>query len=188
MIRSAKSLLLAVSLGGLACSVKPRSKPPSAGRQSRRLLQLRHGPPLRGVGRAYGNKPEYVTKAIQHYQEALKLDPSASHRLRRAHRSVHSDRPPARRRDAGRGYAEAEPRQPGCAPHAGPHLHADDRHAGQSHQRRLPAQGHRAVPEDHGEGPQGCRKLGDAGAALPRRQQLRGRREGLQRGPRGGPR
>ena len=30
------------------------------------------------LAQAYGNKPDYLTKAIQHYQEALKLDPSAS--------------------------------------------------------------------------------------------------------------
>src|SRR5580693_5372383 len=37
------------------------------------------------MGRVYaelaqdsGNKPDYMTRAIQHYQEALKLDPSAS--------------------------------------------------------------------------------------------------------------
>ena len=30
------------------------------------------------LAQAAGNKPDYMTKAIQHYQEALKLDPSAS--------------------------------------------------------------------------------------------------------------
>jgi tetratricopeptide (TPR) repeat protein len=30
------------------------------------------------LAQAYGNKPDYLTKAIQHYQEALKLDPGAS--------------------------------------------------------------------------------------------------------------
>src|SRR5205085_7114032 len=30
------------------------------------------------LAQAYGNKPDYVSKAIEHYQDALKLDPSAS--------------------------------------------------------------------------------------------------------------
>ena len=30
------------------------------------------------LAQAYGNKPDYLTKAIQHYQDALKLDPGAS--------------------------------------------------------------------------------------------------------------
>ena len=33
------------------------------------------------LAQAYGNKPEYLTKAIQHYQEALKAGSLGKHRL-----------------------------------------------------------------------------------------------------------
>ena len=77
MIRSAKALLLVVSLGGLH-SVKPRSKPLSADSKAGAYYNFAMGRVYAELAQAYGNKPDYLTKAIQHYQEALKLDPSAS--------------------------------------------------------------------------------------------------------------
>jgi tetratricopeptide (TPR) repeat protein len=50
----------------------------SRGKQGWSLLQLCHGPALRGNGGVARNKAEYISKAIQHYQEALKADPGSS--------------------------------------------------------------------------------------------------------------
>ena len=46
--------------------------------QGRRLLPFRDGPHLRGVGAGWREPEEYLAKSLQHYQDALKLDPSAT--------------------------------------------------------------------------------------------------------------
>ena len=77
MIRSAKALLLAVSLGGLLFGQAP-VETPKPDTKAGAYYNFAMGRVYAELAQAYGNKPEYLTKAIQHYQEALKLDPSAS--------------------------------------------------------------------------------------------------------------
>src|SRR3954453_20247271 len=77
MISSAKALLLAISLGGLMLGQSPAETPkpdPKAGA----YYNFAMGRVYAELAQAYGNKPDYLNKAIQHYQDALKLDPSAS--------------------------------------------------------------------------------------------------------------
>ena len=67
----------------MGCVTFAQTPPDSGSRadagQGRRLLPLCHGPAVRGAGGARtANQERLLTKAIQHYQEALKLDPGAS--------------------------------------------------------------------------------------------------------------
>src|ERR1019366_1513187 len=78
MIRIAKALLLAVSLGSVAYSQTPPHPPASPDAKAGAYYNFAMGRIYAELAQAYGNKPEYLTKAIQHYQEALKLDPGAS--------------------------------------------------------------------------------------------------------------
>ena len=86
MIRIAKALLLVVSLGCVAYSQTPAASPSttagvSPGTQDAKAgayYNFAMGRLYAELAQAYGNKPEYLTKAIQHYQDALKLDPGAS--------------------------------------------------------------------------------------------------------------
>jgi tetratricopeptide (TPR) repeat protein len=84
MIRSAKALLLAVSLGFacLAQSTKPQTgtaTPPANAPDSRAgaYYHFAMGRLYAELAGAEGNKDD-VNKAIENYQEALKLDPTAS--------------------------------------------------------------------------------------------------------------
>jgi tetratricopeptide (TPR) repeat protein len=77
MIRSAKALLLAVSLGCLMFGQTP-AETPTPDNKAGAYYNFAMGRVYAELAQAYGNKPDYLTKAIQHYQEALKLDPSAS--------------------------------------------------------------------------------------------------------------
>ena len=77
MIRSAKALLLAVSLGGLLFGQAP-VETPKPDNKAGAYYNFAMGRVYAELAQAYGNKPDYLNKAIQHYQEALKLDPSAS--------------------------------------------------------------------------------------------------------------
>ena len=77
MIRSAKSLLLAVSLGGLLFG-QTTVETPKPDAKAGAYYNFAMGRVYAELAQSYGNKPEYLTKAIQHYQEALKLDPGAS--------------------------------------------------------------------------------------------------------------
>jgi tetratricopeptide (TPR) repeat protein len=78
MIRSAKVLLISVTLGCLsyAQDAAPTTKTPDP--KASAYYNFAMGRVYAELAQAYGNRPEYLNKAIQHYQEALKLDPSAS--------------------------------------------------------------------------------------------------------------
>src|SRR5450631_2221689 len=78
MIRSAKALLLAISLGGIVLGQTPAETPKTPDNKAGAYYNFAMGRVYAELAQAYGNKPEYLTKAIQHYQEALKLDPGAS--------------------------------------------------------------------------------------------------------------
>ena len=95
MIRSAKALLLTFPLQR-ALSVKPRPlRLPTT--KSSAYYNFTMGRIYAELAQAYGNRPEYLNKAVQFYQEALKLDPDAGADLRRADGTLHRDEPSARR-------------------------------------------------------------------------------------------
>lgn len=74
----AKALIMAVSLAGLSfgqtgnASTQPPSNKASA------YYNFAMGHLYAELAGVYGNRSEYVTKAIDHYKQALKLDPGAS--------------------------------------------------------------------------------------------------------------
>jgi len=79
MIRSAKALLLAVSLGSFCFAQNsPAQNAPNSGpdNKSGAYYHFAMGRLYSELGQAEGSKDD-ITKAIQHYQEALKLDPTA---------------------------------------------------------------------------------------------------------------
>jgi tetratricopeptide (TPR) repeat protein len=78
MIRSAKALLLVVSLGSLCFAQNPPAQTANtnAPDKSGAYYHFAMGRLYAELAEADGSK-EDITKAIQHYQEALKLDPSA---------------------------------------------------------------------------------------------------------------
>jgi tetratricopeptide (TPR) repeat protein len=78
MIRSAKALLLVVSTGA-AClaQTQPAASSPAQDNKSDAYYHFALGRLYAEMGQADGSKTE-VTKAIQNYEEALKLDPGAS--------------------------------------------------------------------------------------------------------------
>jgi tetratricopeptide (TPR) repeat protein len=77
MIRSAKALLIAVSLSTLMFG-QAQVEAPKPDNKAGAYYNFAMGRVYAELAQAYGNKPEYLNKAIQHYQEALKLDPGAS--------------------------------------------------------------------------------------------------------------
>ncbi|HTS64906.1 MAG TPA: tetratricopeptide repeat protein [Candidatus Acidoferrales bacterium] len=77
MIRSAKALLLLVPLGSLVLAQTPAPTPNPAETKADAYYHFAMGRVYAELAQAYGNRPEYLNKALQHYQEALKLDPSA---------------------------------------------------------------------------------------------------------------
>jgi tetratricopeptide (TPR) repeat protein len=78
MIRSAKALLLLVSLGGMLFAQAPAPSSKPADGKADAYYHFAMGRVYAELAQAYGNRPEYLNKSLQHYQEALKLDPSAS--------------------------------------------------------------------------------------------------------------
>ena len=78
MIRSAKALLLVVVMGGLSFAQAPAetSNAPDNNKAGA-YYNFAMGRLYAELAGAYSNRNDYVSKAIQHYQEALKLDPSA---------------------------------------------------------------------------------------------------------------
>src|ERR1039457_5729210 len=78
MIRSAKALLLAISLGCLTFGQTPAETPKTPDNKAGAYYNFAMGRVYAELAQAYGNKPDYLTKAIEHYQEDLKLDPGAS--------------------------------------------------------------------------------------------------------------
>jgi tetratricopeptide (TPR) repeat protein len=78
MIRSAKALLLVVSMGGLCFAQAPAGTTNAPdNNQAGAYYNFAMGRLYAELAGAYTNRTDYVTKAIQHYREALKLDPSA---------------------------------------------------------------------------------------------------------------
>jgi tetratricopeptide (TPR) repeat protein len=82
MIRSAKALLLVVSMGAVCLAqTQPKTAAaapsPAADNKSDAYYHFAMGRLYAEMGQAEGNRSE-INKAIQHYEEALKLDPNAS--------------------------------------------------------------------------------------------------------------
>src|SRR3954451_5901977 len=77
MIRSAKALLLFVSLGVLAFGQAPAETSQAPDSKSGAYYNFTMGRIYAELAQAYGNRPEYLNKAVQFYQNALKLDPKA---------------------------------------------------------------------------------------------------------------
>jgi tetratricopeptide (TPR) repeat protein len=78
MIRSAKALLLVVVMGGLCFAQAPAETSNAAdNNKAGAYYNFAMGRLYAELAGAYSNRNDYVSKAIQHYQEALKLDPSA---------------------------------------------------------------------------------------------------------------
>src|SRR4051794_24742609 len=77
MIRSAKALLLIGSLGVLAFAQAPAETSQAPDSQSGAYYNFTMGRIYAELAQAYGNRPEYLNKAVQFYQDALKLDPNA---------------------------------------------------------------------------------------------------------------
>src|SRR3954468_20377739 len=77
MIRAAKSLLLTVLLGPWSFGQAPGSASAQADEKSGAYYNFTMGRIYAELAQAYGNRPEYLNKAVQFYQEALKLDPNA---------------------------------------------------------------------------------------------------------------
>ena len=78
MIRSSKALAILLSIGSLAFAQAPAPTPkPAAEGKADAYYHFAMGRVYAELAQAYGNRPEYLNKALQHYQEALKLDPSA---------------------------------------------------------------------------------------------------------------
>src|SRR3954454_19696491 len=77
MIRSAKALLLIVSLGVLAFGQAPAETSQAPDSKSGAYYNFTMGRIYAELAQAYGNRPEYLNKAVAFYQEALKLDPKA---------------------------------------------------------------------------------------------------------------
>src|ERR1035441_3775990 len=78
MIRSAEAFLLVVSMGGLCFAQAPADTTHAPdNNQAGAYYNFAMGRLYAELAGAYTNRTDYVTQAIQHYQEALKLDPSA---------------------------------------------------------------------------------------------------------------
>src|ERR1041385_7424879 len=74
MIRCFKALLLLAPLSCLLLAQDPQTPPDKAGA----YYHFAMGRLYAGMAASEGNKNDYVNRSIQHYQEALKLDPSSS--------------------------------------------------------------------------------------------------------------
>ncbi|HWB83639.1 MAG TPA: tetratricopeptide repeat protein [Bryobacteraceae bacterium] len=78
MIRSAKAFFLVTSLG-CVCFAQSQSATanPPANNEAGAYYNFAMGRLYTELAGTYGNRSDYVSKAIEHYQAALKLDPSA---------------------------------------------------------------------------------------------------------------
>src|SRR5436305_14498590 len=76
MIRSAKAFLLLVAAGTLVYAQAP-STSPVPDTKAGAYYNFTMGRIYAELAQAYGNRPEYLNKAVQFYQDALKLDPKA---------------------------------------------------------------------------------------------------------------
>src|SRR5215471_20302460 len=77
MIRSAKALALLISVGCLGFAQTPAPSPASDTKADA-YYHFAMGRVYAELAQAYGNQKDYLNKSLQHYQEALKLDPGAS--------------------------------------------------------------------------------------------------------------
>jgi tetratricopeptide (TPR) repeat protein len=78
MIRSAKALFLVVLMGSLCfAQAPPETTNASDNGRAGAYYNFAMGRLYAELAGAYGNRNDYVSKAIQHYQDALKADPSA---------------------------------------------------------------------------------------------------------------
>jgi tetratricopeptide (TPR) repeat protein len=77
MIRSASALLVIVFVSGLGFAQTQDTTPPPSDPKAGAYYHFAMGHVYAELSQAYGNKPEYLNKAIQHYKDALKLDPAA---------------------------------------------------------------------------------------------------------------
>jgi tetratricopeptide (TPR) repeat protein len=78
MIRSAKALLLVLFLGSVSFAQTPSdSTSASDARKADAYYHFAMGRLYAELAGSYTNQSEYVAKAIEHYQQALKLDPTA---------------------------------------------------------------------------------------------------------------
>ena len=129
----------------------------------------------------FGNRSEFVNKAIDYYRQALKLDPSASYifeeltdlYIQTGHiRDAVTEAQDMLKRNGG---------QSGCAADSGPHLHAHDRRRAAGQDQRGHAQaGDRAVQADHRARRQGHGELAGPGPSVPRCRRFGGSREVVQ--------
>ena len=78
MIRLAKAFLLAAGLASLSVAQTPKPASAPASDKSGAYYNFAMGRLYQELAAADGARSDYVTKAIQHYQEALKQDPSAN--------------------------------------------------------------------------------------------------------------
>jgi len=82
MYRLAKALLCLVPLGSLLLAQTPQPPTPAqAGKDADKAgayYNFAMGRLYAQLASSEGNKNDYVTKAIQHYREALRLDPTAN--------------------------------------------------------------------------------------------------------------
>jgi tetratricopeptide (TPR) repeat protein len=73
----AKALIMAVSLAGFSYGQTPAPNQPPSDKASA-YYNFAMGHLYAELAGVYGNRSEYVAKAIDHYKQALKLDPGAS--------------------------------------------------------------------------------------------------------------
>jgi tetratricopeptide (TPR) repeat protein len=79
MIRSAKALALLLTVGSFVIAQTPTpSNKPSTDPKADAYYHFAMGRIYAELAQAYGNRPEYLNKSLDHYKEALKLDPGAS--------------------------------------------------------------------------------------------------------------
>jgi tetratricopeptide (TPR) repeat protein len=79
MIRSAKALALLLTVGSLLFAQTPApSTKPSSDPKADAYYHFAMGRIYAELAQAYGNRMDYLNKSLDHYREALKLDPSAS--------------------------------------------------------------------------------------------------------------
>jgi len=77
MIRSAKAFVLFMALGAVAFCQTPAQPAPPSDAKAGAYYNFTMGRIYAELAQAYGNRPEYLNKAVAFYQEALKADPTA---------------------------------------------------------------------------------------------------------------
>src|SRR6266699_3794555 len=75
MIRCFKALLLLAPMVCVLVAQDPQTQPDN---KAGAYYNFAMGRLYAGMAASEGNKSDYINKSIQHYQEALKLDPSSS--------------------------------------------------------------------------------------------------------------